>query len=115
MSRVKGGLQHNKRRKSILKHTKGFKWGRKSKIKLARTAKMKAGQHAFDSRKVKKRINRGLWQIRINAAVRKVGLNYSGFISTLKKSGSVLDRKVLSVIAMQFPTVFDQIVTHVKK
>ncbi len=114
MSRVKGGLQHSKRRKSILKHTKGFKWGRKSKLKLARTAKMKAGQHAFDSRKVKKRINRGLWQIRINAAVRKVGLNYSTFISTLKKSGSQLDRKVLSILAAEFPAVFEQILNQTK-
>lgn len=71
MTRIKGGILHTKRRRGILKHTKGYKWGRKSKIKLAKTAKMKAGQYAFDSRREKKRIRRNVWQIRINAAARK--------------------------------------------
>ena len=65
MTRIKGSKLHTKRRRGILKHTKGFRWGRKSKIKLAKTAKMKAGQYAFDSRRAKKRTNRQLWQIKI--------------------------------------------------
>src|SRR3989344_2963052 len=99
MTRIKGGLLHSKRRKGILKHTRGFRWGRKSKIKLAKTAKMKAGQYAFVDRKMKKRINRQIWNIRINAAVREYGLSYSRLIDSLKKKNVALDRKVLAQLA----------------
>jgi len=114
MTRIKGGKLHAKRRRGILKHTKGFRWGRKSKIKLAKTAKMKAGQYAFDSRKTKKRINRGLWQIRINAAVRQLGLSYSLFMGMLKKKEIAIDRKVLSQIAAKQPKLFAKIVEFSK-
>lgn len=114
MTRIKGAKLHNKRRKGILKHTKGYKWGRKSKIKLAKVAKMKAGQHAFNSRRTKKRERRSVWQIRINAAVRPLGLSYSKFIDTLKKNNVALDRKILSTLAAQKSPIFAQIVEAVK-
>ncbi len=114
MPRVKGGLLHAKRRRGILKHTKGFRWGRKSKIKVAKVAKMKAGQHAFASRRTKKRLNRGLWNVRINAAARKLGLSYSKLMDALKKKEIVLDRKVLSEIAAKNPEIFEKIVASVK-
>ncbi len=114
MTRIKGAKLHNKRRKGILKHTKGYKWGRKSKIKLAKVAKMKAGQHAFASRRTKKREHRALWQIRINAAVRPLGFSYSTFIDALKKKKVALDRKILSTLAQKNPTVFSHIVETIK-
>ncbi len=114
MTRIKGAKLHNKRRKGILKHTKGYKWGRKSKIKLAKVAKMKAGQHAFNSRRTKKRERRSVWQIRINAAVRPLGLSYSKFIDALKKNNIALDRKILSGLAAQKSPIFTQIVEAVK-
>jgi large subunit ribosomal protein L20 len=114
MTRIKGAKLHNKRRKGILKHTKGYKWGRKSKIKLAKVAKMKAGQHAFASRRTKKRENRALWQIRINAAVRPLGLSYSTFIDALKKKNIALDRKILSTLAQKNPKIFSYIVSTIK-
>ncbi|HLD60875.1 MAG TPA: 50S ribosomal protein L20 [Patescibacteria group bacterium] len=114
MTRIKGGILHAKRRRGILKHTKGYRWGRKSKIKLAKTAKMKAGQYAFDSRRTKKRINRGLWNVRINAAVRKSDMSYSELMGLLKKKGVSLDRKVLSEIAQKFPALFNKIVEVVR-
>ncbi len=114
MTRIKGAKLHNKRRKGILKHTKGYKWGRKSKIKLAKVAKMKAGQHAFNSRRTKKRERRSVWQIRINAAVRPLGLSYSKFIDALKKNNIALDRKILSTLAAQKSPIFGQIVESVK-
>lgn len=114
MTRIKGGVLHAKRRRGILKHTKGFRWGRKSKIKVAKVAKMKAGQHAFNSRKVKKRTNRALWNVRINAAVRPLDLSYSKLIGLLKKNKITLDRKVLSQLADQYPAVFAKIVESVK-
>ena len=114
MTRIKGGVLHAKRRRGILKHTKGYMWGRKSKIKVAKTASSKAGQYAFNDRKVKKRTARGLWQIKINAAARKEGISYSKLMDALKKKGIALDRKVLSQIAQNYPALFKQILAVVK-
>jgi large subunit ribosomal protein L20 len=114
MTRIKGGLLHNKRRKGILKHTKGFRWGRKSKIKVAKVAKMKAGQYAFVDRRVKKRLNRRLWQVRINAAAHELGMSYSKLMGALKKHQILIDRKVLSQIAAQHPKIFAAIKESLK-
>jgi large subunit ribosomal protein L20 len=114
MPRVKRGTQHVKRRKGILKKTKGFRGGLKNRIKLAKTAETKAGAHAYRDRRVKKRTTRRLWQIRINAAVRKLGLSYSVFAGLLKKKEVGIDRKVLSEIAQKQPETFKQIVDFVK-
>ncbi len=114
MTRIKGGMLHAKRRRGILKHTKGFKWGRKSKIKVAKVAKMKAGQYAFDSRRMKKRTARSLWQIKINAAARKVGMTYSTLMGALKKKNILLDRKILSQMAAKSPAIFNKIVEMAK-
>lgn len=114
MTRIKGGLLHAKRRRGILKHTKGFRWGRKSKIKVAKTAKMKAGAYAFASRRTKKRLNRGLWNIKINAAARELDISYSKFIGLLKKKNIALDRKILSTLGQKYPTIFKTVVSLVK-
>lgn len=114
MTRIKGGKLHSKRRRNILKHTKGFKWGRKSKIKVAKVAKMKAGQHAFVGRRVKKRERRSLWTVRINAAVRAMDLSYSKVIGLLKKNNVALDRKVLADMAANHPELFKAVVTSLK-
>ena len=106
---------HLKRRKNLLKRTKGFKWGRKSKITLAKVAVRKAGQHAFAHRRDKKGDFRRLWQVQINAAVRPLGLSYSRFIDLLKKAKIELDRKVLAQLAREYPAVFTKIVEAVKK
>ncbi len=110
MPRVKRGTHRIKRRKNILARTKGMMWGRKSKITLAKTAATKAGVQAFVGRKLKKRNNRGLQQVRINAAARELGVSYSKLMGELKKRKVELDRKVLSEIAMQHPAVFAKIV-----
>lgn len=114
MARVKRGIIAIKRRRKILKYTKGFKWGRKSKERAAKEALLHAWSHAYRDRRVKKRTARGLWQIQLNAAVRQHGLNYSKFMHGLKKSGIELDRKVLSQIAREYPEVFKEIVEKVK-
>lgn len=106
MPRVKRGTHRIKRRKNILARTKGMMWGRKSKITLAKTAAIKAGDQAFKGRKLKKRDNRALMQIRINAAARENGTTYSKLINILKKKNVALDRKVLSQIASDYPAVF---------
>lgn len=109
MPRVKRGTHRIKRRKNILARTKGMMWGRKSKITLAKTAATKSGVQAYIGRKLKKRDNRALQQMRINAAAREIGTTYSKLVNALKKKGSELDRKVLSEIAMKHPAVFAKI------
>ncbi len=114
MPRVKRGKIALKRREKILKYTKGFKWGRKSKERAAKEALLHAWSHAYRDRRVKKRTARGLWQIQLNAAVRQEGLNYSKFMHGLKKSKIELDRKVLSELAREHPEVFKEIVNKAK-
>lgn len=114
MTRVKRGVRAHKRRKNILKYTKGFHWGRKSKVRQAKEALLHAWTHAFVDRKKKKRVFRQLWNVQINAAVRPFGLNYSRFIQGLKKNKIELDRKILAQLAQEQPKVFEQIVEKVK-
>ena len=114
MPRVKRGVIHAKNRKNILKEAKGFKWGRKKLIKLAKTATTKAGAYAFRDRRAKKRTTRALWQVQLNAAVREHGMSYSKFIGGLKKAKIELDRKVLAELARKEPKVFAKIVEKVK-
>ena len=106
---------HAKRRRNLLAKTKGYMWGRKSKIKLAKVAMLKAGVNAYRGRKQKKRDFRSLWTVRLNAAVREHGMSYSRFIDALKKANIALDRKVLANIALEHPAVFAKIVAEVKK
>lgn len=110
MSRVKRGASHLKHRKNILKQTKGYRWGRKSKITLAKTAILKAGVNAYRDRRNKKRTARALWQVKINAAARLNGTTYSKIIDKLNKKGVKLDRKVLAEVAVKYPEVFKAII-----
>ena len=114
MPRVKRGVLHAKRRRNLLSKVKGMMWGRKSKIKLAKTAELKAGKYAYRDRRNKKRSFRRLWQVRINAAVRPHELSYSRFMDGLKKAGITLDRKTLSFLAKDYAKVFDGVVAKVK-
>lgn len=115
MTRIKRGVSANKRRKSILALTKGFKWRRKSNYIAAKEALLKAGKYAYRDRRTKKRTMRGLWIIRLNNAVRKFELSYSKFIKALKDKNIELDRKVLSQMAGENPEVFGKFMEEVKK
>lgn len=115
MPRVKRGVMHAKRRKNILKRAKGYKWGRKKRIKLAKTAVVKAGVYAYRDRQKKKSEFRSLWQTRINAAVRPYGLSYSKFINLLKKKNIALDRKIIATIAIDHPKVFHALMKEIIK
>lgn len=110
MARVKRGVIANKKRKKVLKMTKGFRWGRKSKERAAKEALLHSLSRSFKGRKEKKRVNRGTWQVQINAAVREHGLSYSRFIGGLKKANIKIDRKILSELARTEPKVFEKIV-----
>lgn len=114
MTRVKRGTTSNKRRKHLLKHAKGFQFGRKSKYKLAKDALRHAWTYSYRDRKVKKRDFRQLWQLQINEASRKLGISYSRFINGLKKKNIEIDRKVMSQLIQKNPEVFEKIVEEVK-
>lgn len=115
MVRVTNGLQRHKRHKKFRNLAKGFRLGRSSVYKQIRLALVKQGQHAYVGRKEKKRVQRQIWIERINAALREKGLKYSTFIAQANQKNIVLNRKVLSNIAVAFPEVFDSIVSSVTK
>jgi len=115
MPRVKRGTTHTKRRKGLLRQVKGYKWGRKKLVRLARTASTKAGAHAYVGRKKKKRTGRALWQIRISAFTRTYGLSYSKFINLLKNNKIELDRKILADLAVNNKSVLGKIIEEIKK
>jgi len=113
MTRVKRGTIKNKRRKNILAQTKGFRFGRSTKIIEAKDALRHAGNYSFAHRKDKKADARSLWTTRINAAVRPFGISYSKFIDGLKKKNILVDRKILSDLAQNNPETFERIVKSI--
>ena len=114
MARVKGGVTARKRHKRILKQAKGY-YGAKSKLyRPANQAVMKSLDYAYSGRKQRKRDFRKLWISRINAAARLNGMNYSTFISGLKKANVEINRKVLSEMAIQDPEGFTKLVEIAK-
>ncbi len=112
--RVKTTKIHHKKQKKVLKLAKGFRGARHRLYRVAKSTLMHAGQHAYNSRKQKKRNFRALWIVRINAAVRPHGLSYSKFIYLLKKANIKLNRKSLADLAYLQPEAFDQLVQQVK-
>ncbi len=111
--RVKRGVTVKARHKKILTAAKGFRGGRSKLYKEARTAVIHAGADAYRGRREKKRSNRSLWIIRINAALGDHKISYNQFINKLKTKNVELDRKVLSQIALEDPTAFDELVKKV--
>lgn len=115
MVRVKRGVIAHKKREKILKHTKGFKWGRKSKERAAKEALLHAWSHAYDDRKNKKRDFRRSWQTKIKIAAEAVGFSYNVFMNALKKAEIKINRKVLAEMAEKHPKIFEAVVDEVKK
>jgi len=110
MPRAKGGPKTRHRRKKRLKLAKG-QYGGKSRLFRTATESVDKGQaYAYTGRKNRKRDFRVLWIARINAAVRAHGLTYGKFINALKKANILLDRKVLSDMAIKDATGFEQLV-----
>jgi large subunit ribosomal protein L20 len=114
MARVKRGVTSHAKHKKVFKAAKGYYGRRKNTIRVAKQAVEKANQYAFRDRKNRKRSFRALWIQRINAAVRPFGLTYSRFIDGLAKAGVMVDRKVLSDLAIAEPAAFQAIVEKAK-
>src|SRR3989344_6644278 len=114
MTRVKRGAIAIKKRRKILKYAKGYRWGRKSKERLAREALLHAWTYSFQGRKKKKGDFRQLWQAKISAALSQYNLPYNKFIHGLGKKNIGLDRKILAHLAEHEPKVFERVVEMIK-
>lgn len=103
-----------KRHKNVLKSATGFRWGRKNLFRKAKEAVIKAGTYARRDRRAKKRSFRQLWITRLNTALRLHGMTYRAFIALEKEKNIVLDRKVLSQMAVEDPGIFKAFVEKVR-
>ncbi|MGD1006916.1 MAG: 50S ribosomal protein L20 [Ignavibacteriaceae bacterium] len=110
MPRSKNKVASHRRRKRILDQAKGY-WGSRSKVyTVAKNHVEKGLVHAYRDRKLKKRVFRQLWIVRINAAARANGTTYSKLINLLNKKGVEINRKVLASLALENPAAFAEIV-----
>lgn len=109
MTRVKRGNVSRKRHKKIFKLNKGFRGAASVTFRTANQQSMKALRSSYRNRRQKKRDFRSVWIARLNAAVRRYGLNYSEFIHDLKMKSIKLNRKVLAQLSICDPEAFTQI------
>ena len=115
MTRVKRGVAAHKRRKYVLKRTKGFTNRRRTNYIAAKEALLHADSYAYSHRRLRKRDFRKLWTIRINAAARENGTTYSKFISALHKNKIALNKKMLAELAARNPKALEALVKEVAK
>lgn len=114
MPRSVNAVASKARRKKVLKQAKGFYGKRKNVYTVAKNVVEKGLTYSYVGRKLKKRDYRGIWIVRINAAVRAEGMTYSQFIHKLDEKKIGLNRKTLADLAMNEPETFKQLVTSVK-
>jgi large subunit ribosomal protein L20 len=110
MTRVKRGNVARKRRKDVLQLAEGFRGSSSRLFRTAQQQTMKALRYAYRDRQQRKREYSSLWVSRLNAAARIHGLNYNNFRHQLKKSGILLNRKVLSQVALRDQEGFEQLI-----
>ncbi len=115
MTRVKRGTIGAKHRRNVLSKVKGYRFGRSTKEREAKVAILKAGTHAFAHRRDKKNDFRRLWQIKINAGVRMLGLSYSKLMGMLGKKEIGVNRKMLADLAEHHPESFKRVVEFAQK
>ena len=114
MPRVKRGVTARARHKKVIRQAKGYRGARKNVYRVAKQAVIKAGQYAYRDRRRKKRDFRSLWIMRINAAARECGMNYSTFMKGLKVACVALDRKSLALIAVSDKETFSRLAEKAK-
>lgn len=115
MTRVKGGTVARARRKAVLKEAKGYFGSKHRLFKTAKEQVMHSGVYAFRDRRQNKRNFRKLWIIRMNAACRANEISYSKFIDGLNKAGLLINRKMLSELAIDNPQAFSDLVVIAKE
>lgn len=110
MPRIRKGAARTQARRRLLRAARGY-WGTKHRHKQqAKVAVMRAGRKAFQDRRLRRRDFRSLWITRITAACRMRGTRYSRFINGIQRAGVLLNRKMLSQIAIDDPKTFDRLV-----
>jgi large subunit ribosomal protein L20 len=114
MARVKRGVVANARHKKVLKQAKGYYGARRKVYRVAKQAVIKAGQYSYRDRRVRKRMFRSLWIVRINAASRQFDMSYSRFMDGLNKAGIEVDRKVLADLAVHDIAAFGALAEKAK-
>ena len=110
MPRVTKSVTAKIKHKKVLKSTKGHYGARSRLFKTAKQSAIKSLQYAFRDRKNRKRAFRSLWISRINAASREIGISYSKLIKSMDDKNILIDRKILSDIAISDNTTFKKIV-----
>ena len=114
MARVKRGVTTRKRRKKLLKQSKGYFGAKGNLYRVAKQQVIKSGQYAYRDRKNRKREFRKLWIARINAAARQHDISYSRLMNGLKLAGIEMNRKMLSEIAINDEKAFEELVNKAK-
>ena len=114
MPRANSTVPRHRRHRKLIKQAKGYYGTRKSNYRTAKDAVQKAWQYSYRDRRVNKRNFRRLWIIRINAACREEGINYSRFMNGLKKLEIEMNRKSLSELAVNEPDAFKSLIEKVK-
>ena len=114
MPRVKSSVAARARHKKVLKRARGYRGARSRTFKVAKQAVDRAGQYAYRDRRQRKRQFRALWIVRINAAARENGLNYSRLINGLEKAAIELDRKILAELAVSDKAAFASLAERAK-
>ena len=115
MPRVTKSVTAKAKHKKVLSATKGHYGARSRLFRTAKQSNIKSLQYAFRDRKNKKRAFRSLWISRINAASRAIGVSYSKLINGMTTNNIIIDRKILSDIAIQDPSTFEKIVQSAHK
>lgn len=110
MPRVTKSLIAKSKHKKVLKSTKGHYGARSRLFRTAKQSYIKSLQYAFRDRKNRKRAVRSLWISRINAGARELDVSYSKFISGLSNKSIILNRKILSELAVSDQEIFKKIV-----
>jgi large subunit ribosomal protein L20 len=110
MPRNTYSVASHRRRKRLLKRTKGFVGAASKQLRTAKAAAMRSGQNAYIGRRLRRREFRKLWILRISAAVRARGMSYSQFMHGMNKANVTINRKVLAALAVEEPATFDSIV-----
>lgn len=116
--RIKGGPRGHRKKVKVLTAARGYRGARSKQFRKANEAVVRAGEHAFAGRRIRRRDFRRLWVARLSGALSSEGIMYSRFIAGLKKANVLLDRKSLAELAYSdmdgFKAVLDVVKPHLK-
>ncbi len=115
MTRIKRGVTAHRKHKRELKRGEGHRGTRSKNLKRVREANLHAGDYARRDRRARKRQMRQLWVVRLNASARALGVPYRDLIAGMKKANIVIDRKMLSDLAIREPAAFAEVIAQVKQ